>query len=135
MEIAITGAARGIGRATAEACVRAGHRVAIADLDLALTQRTAREIGAEAFQVDVRDRDAFDAFLAGAEERLGPLDALVNNAGVFFLGPYAEEPPEHTVRMVEVNVLGVMHGTRLALDRFLPRGRGHIVNIASSAGL
>ena len=135
MVIAISGAARGIGRATAEACLRAGHRVAIGDLDLALTQETAEQIGAEAFQVDVRDRDAFAAFLDGAEERLGPLDALVNNAGIFFLGPYAEEPPERTVRMVEVNVLGVMHGTSLAVERFLPRGRGHIVNIASSAGL
>src|SRR3954471_12657412 len=137
MVIAITGGARGIGRATADACVRAGHRVAIADLDLALalTQETARAIGAEGFQVDVVDRDSFAAFLDAAEERLGPLDALVNNAGIFFLGPYAEEPPEHTVRQVEVNVLGVMHGTRLALDRFLPRNRGHVVNIASSAGL
>jgi NAD(P)-dependent dehydrogenase (short-subunit alcohol dehydrogenase family) len=135
MNIAITGGARGIGRATAEACLRAGHRVAIADLDLALTQETARAIGAEAFQVDVVDRASFAAFLDGAEERLGPLDALVNNAGIFHLGLFAEETPEHTVRQVEVNVLGVMHGTRLALDRFLPRGRGHIVNIASSAGL
>src|SRR3954452_14744838 len=133
--VAITGAARGIGRATAEACLRAGWKVAIADLDLALTEETARAIGAEAFTVDVTDRDAFAAFLDDVEQRLGPIDVLVNNAGIFFLGPYAEEPPEHTVRMVEVNVLGVMHGTRLALDRFLPRGRGHVVNIASSAGL
>jgi short-subunit dehydrogenase len=110
-------------------------RVAIADLDLGLTEQAAREIGAEPFEADVRDRHAFAAFLDGAEERLGPLDALVNNAGIFHLGPFAEEEPEHTVRQVEVNVLGVMHGTRLALDRFLPRGRGHIVNIASSAGL
>ena len=133
--VAISGAARGIGRATAEASIRAGHRVAIADLDLELTQQTASAIGAEAFQADVTDADSFAAFLDGAEERLGALDVLVNNAGVFFLGPYADETPEHTRRMVEVNVLGVMTGTRLALDRFLPRRGGHIVNIASSAGL
>src|SRR3954470_19820162 len=135
MNIAITGGARGIGRATAEACLRDGHRVAIADLDLELTRETATAIGAEPFQADVTDRASFAAFLDGAEERLGPLDALVNNAGVFFLGAFAEEPPDHTRRQVEVNVLGVMTGTRLALDRFLPRGRGHVVNIASSAGL
>src|SRR4051812_174738 len=133
--VAITGGARGIGRATAEACLRAGHRVAIADLDLDVTQETANAIGAEAFQVDVTDRDSFAAFLDGTEERVGPLDVLVNNAGIFFLGPFAEEAPDHTDRQVAVNVLGVMTGTRLALDRFLPRGRGHIVNIASSAGL
>ena len=133
--VAITGAARGIGRATAEASIRAGHRVAIADLDAELTEQTASAIGAEAFQADVTDADSFAAFLDGAEERLGPLDVLVNNAGIIFLGPFAEETPEHTRRQVEVNVLGVTTGTRLALDRFLPRGRGHIVNIASSAGL
>jgi NAD(P)-dependent dehydrogenase (short-subunit alcohol dehydrogenase family) len=133
--VAITGGARGIGRATAEACLRAGHRVAIADLDLAVTEETARAIGAEALQVDVTDRASFAAFLDGAEERLGPLDVLINNAGIFFLGPFAEESPEHTDRQVAVNVLGVMTGTRLALDRFLPRRAGHIVNIASSAGL
>jgi NAD(P)-dependent dehydrogenase (short-subunit alcohol dehydrogenase family) len=135
MNIAISGGARGIGRATAEACIAAGHRVAIADLDLQLTRETAIAIGAEPFEADVTDRASFAAFLDGAEERLGPLDALVNNAGIFFLGPFAEETPEHTTRQVEVNVLGVMHGTHLALDRFLPRNRGHVVNIASSAGL
>jgi NAD(P)-dependent dehydrogenase (short-subunit alcohol dehydrogenase family) len=135
VNIAITGGARGIGRATAEACVRAGWRVAIADLDPALTDEAARAIGAEPFVADVRERDSFAAFLDGAEAKLGPLDALVNNAGVFHLGRFAEESPEHTRRMVDVNVVGVLNGTHLALDRFLPRGRGHIVNIASSAGL
>src|SRR3954466_320574 len=135
MNIAITGGARGIGRATAEACARAGWRVAVADLDPALTEETARAIGAEPFTADVRDRDSFAAFLDGAEAKLGPLDALVSNAGVFHLGRFADESPEHTRRMVDVNLVGVLNGTHLALDRFLPRGRGHIVNLASSAGL
>src|SRR3954451_12307287 len=112
MNIAITGGARGIGRATAEACIRAGWRVAIADLDPSLTEQTATALGAAPFTADVRDRDAFAASGDGAEERLGLLDALVNNAGIFLLGPFAEEDPRHTVRMVEVNVLGVMNGTR-----------------------
>lgn len=136
MNVAITGGARGIGRATAEAAVRAGHRVAIADLDGALAESAAREIGTQAagFAADVRDRDSFTAFLDGAEDRFGPLDALVNNAGVAFLGAFAEEEPGRTRQTVEVNLLGVLTGSRLALDRFLPRGRGHIVNLASSAG-
>lgn len=136
MNIAITGGARGIGRATAEAAVRAGHRVAIADLDGVLAESAAREIGDQTvgFAADVRDRDSFAAFLDAAENRFGPLDALVNNAGVAFLGPFAEEEPERTRQTVEVNLLGVLCGSRLALDRFLPRRRGHIVNLASSAG-
>jgi len=136
MNVAITGGARGIGRATAEAAVRAGLRVAIADLDLELAQGAAREIGGGTlgFAVDVRDRDAFAAFLDAAEAGLGPLDALVNNAGVAFLGPFADEDPRRTRQTVEVNLLGVLTGSQLALERFLPRGRGHIVNLASSAG-
>jgi NAD(P)-dependent dehydrogenase (short-subunit alcohol dehydrogenase family) len=134
--VAITGGARGIGRATAEACARAGMRVALGDLDAELAGATAAELGADAvgLGLDVRDRDAFDAFLTAAEEQLGALDVLVNNAGVFFLGQFRDETPEHTRLMVEVNLTGVMTGSQLALERFLPRGAGHIVNIASSAG-
>jgi len=136
MHIAITGGARGIGRATAEAAVAAGHRVAIADLDLGLSQAAAAEIGGgtAGFAVDVRDAASFEAFLAGAEEVNGPLDAIVNNAGVAFLGAFADEDPERTEHTVAVNLLGVMTGTRLALQRFIPRRRGHVVNVASSAG-
>jgi NAD(P)-dependent dehydrogenase (short-subunit alcohol dehydrogenase family) len=134
--VAITGGARGIGRATAEACARAGMKVAIGDLDPALAAATAGEIGSgvAGLGVDVRDRNAFDTFLREAEQRHGPLDALVNNAGVFFLGGFRDEDPAHTRQMVEVNLLGVMTGSQLALDRFVPRGAGHLVNIASSAG-
>lgn len=136
MNIVVTGGARGIGRATAEAAVRAGHRVAIADLDPDLADACAREVGGGTmgFAVDVRDEASFAALLDGAEDVLGPLDALVNNAGVAFLGAFAEEDPERTRQTVEVNLLGVLTGSRLALARFAQRGRGHIVNVASSAG-
>ncbi len=135
--VAITGGARGIGRATAQACARAGMRVAIGDLDAALSEAAAREVGAEALglRVDVRDRELFGAFLDEVEARLGPLDVLVNNAGVLFLGPFVEEDPARTRMMLEVNLAGVMSGTQLALARFQRRGAGHIVNLASSAGL
>lgn len=134
--VAITGGARGIGRATAEACRAAGMRVAIGDLDADLAASAAAELGGGAvgLGLDVTDAASFSRFLDEAEERLGELDALVNNAGVLFLGPYAEEEPAGTRAMVDVNLGGVLTGSRLALDRFLPRRRGHIVNIASSAG-
>lgn len=134
--VAITGGARGIGRATAEACRAAGMRVAIGDLDADLAASAAAELGGGAvgLGLDVTDAASFSRFLDEAEERLGELDVLVNNAGVLFLGPYAEEEPAGTRAMVEVNLGGVLTGSRLALDRFLPRRRGHIVNIASSAG-
>jgi NAD(P)-dependent dehydrogenase (short-subunit alcohol dehydrogenase family) len=136
MNVAITGAARGIGQATAEACSRAGMRVAIGDLDPELSRSAAQALarGSVGFSVDVRDRQSFVEFLDAAEAALGPLDALVNNAGVAFVGPFADEDPARMRQTVEVNLLGVLTGSQLALQRFLPRGRGHLVNIASSAG-
>ncbi len=134
--VAITGAARGIGRATAQACAKAGMRVAIGDLDPELSAEAAARIDGQTvgLTVDVRQRASFDTFLTQAEERLGPLDILINNAGVLFLGPYLDEALAHTQRMVEVNLGGTLTGSQLALARFVPRGRGHIVNVASSAG-
>src|SRR5262245_6376063 len=91
--VAITGGARGIGKCTAQALLRRGARVAIGDLDLPLAEQTAAELGgnAVAFELDVTDRDSFAAFLDGAEKELGPVDVLVNNAGIMPLGPFADE--------------------------------------------
>jgi NADP-dependent 3-hydroxy acid dehydrogenase YdfG len=134
--VAITGGARGIGRATAEACQRAGMSVVIGDLGGSVVAAVADELGdgAVGLPLDVRDPQSFEAFLVEAEERIGPLDALVNNAGVAPLGLFINEDPSDTQRMVDINFGGVLTGTRLALRRFVPRGHGHIVNLASSAG-
>jgi len=134
--VAITGAARGIGRATAAACVRAGMHVAIGDLDLPTAQRTAAELGAGtlALPLDVTQRPSVRAFLDATEDRLGPLDVVVNNAGIMPLGPFVEEDDATAQRMIDINVNGVLFGMKEALGRFGPRGRGHVVNIASSAG-
>jgi NADP-dependent 3-hydroxy acid dehydrogenase YdfG len=134
--VAITGGARGIGRATAEACLRAGMSVVIGDIDGAAVAAVAAELGERALglPLDVRDPDRFEEFLVEAEERIGPIDALVNNAGVAPIGQFVDEDPRDTQRMVDINVGGVLTGTRLALRRFIPRGHGHIVNLASSAG-
>lgn len=133
---AITGAARGIGRATATALVGAGARVAIGDLDAELARATAGELGGGAIGLglDVTDRGSFERFLDEVERELGPLDVLVNNAGIMHLGRFVEEDDAATLRQIDVNLLGVILGTRLALPRLTGRGAGHVVNIASSAG-
>jgi short-subunit dehydrogenase len=134
--VAITGGARGIGRATAAALVRKGAKVAIGDVDVELAERTAAELGGGtvALPLDVTDRDAFERFLDEAEQRLGPLDVLVNNAGIMQLGHFAEESDAVAARQIDINLHGVIFGSKLALQRFLPRRTGHLVNIASTAG-
>jgi NADP-dependent 3-hydroxy acid dehydrogenase YdfG len=132
--VVITGGGRGIGAATAEALVRAGARVAIGDLDLAVAEATADRIGATAFPLDVTDRAGFTKFLEEVEGRLGPMDVLINNAGIMPLGPFEEESDRSTLHQLEINLHGVIHGTREAVKRMRPRRSGHIVNIASAAG-
>jgi NADP-dependent 3-hydroxy acid dehydrogenase YdfG len=134
---AITGAARGIGRATAEAFLREGMKVAIGDLDLATAERTARELGhgTVAFPLDVTQRASVKAFLDGVEEQLGAIDVLVNNAGIMQVGHTIwDEDDATTQRMVDININGVMFGMKEIVPRFLARGRGHVVNVASTAG-
>ncbi len=133
---AITGAARGIGRATAQAFIRQGIRVAIGDVDLATAQATAAELGAGtvALPVDVTERESFAKFLDDAEAQLGPIDVLVNNAGIMQVGRFIDEDDLTARRMVDINIHGVILGTKLALERMIPRNRGHIVNISSQAG-
>jgi NAD(P)-dependent dehydrogenase (short-subunit alcohol dehydrogenase family) len=134
--VAITGGARGIGKATATALVRKGCRVAIGDLDAELAERTAAELGGGtvALPLDVTDRASFERFLDEAERQLGPLDAVVNNAGIMPVTPFAEESEGSIRRQIEINFLGVATGTQLAIARLRPRGGGYIVNIASQAG-
>jgi NADP-dependent 3-hydroxy acid dehydrogenase YdfG len=133
---AITGAARGIGKATAQAFAREGMKVAIGDLDAALAEQAAGEIGpdAEGFALDVTRRDSFEAFVAAAEERFGPLDVLVNNAGIMPLGRFIDEEDDTAVRMVNINLHGVINGMKIALPRMMARNTGHVVNISSQAG-
>jgi short-subunit dehydrogenase len=133
---AITGAARGIGRATAQAFIRQGMRVAIGDVDLATAQATATELaaGTVALPVDVTSHESFAKFLDDAEAQLGPIDVLVNNAGIMQVGRFIDEDELTARRMVDINIHGVITGMKLALERMIPRDRGHIVNISSQAG-
>ncbi len=134
--VAITGGARGIGRATAAALISQGAHVAIGDIEAPLAERTAGELGGGTIglPLDVTDRDSFDGFLRETESRLGPLDVLINNAGIMPIGPFAQETDATAKRLIDINLHGVIFGSKLALERFIPRGRGHLVNIASTAG-
>ena len=134
--VAITGGARGIGKATATTLVRKGCRVALGDIDLALAEETAEALGGGtvAVKLDVTDRESFSAFLDEAERQLGPVDVLINNAGIMPLGRFADEDDATAQRMVDINIHGVILGTKLALARMEPRNSGNIVNIASQAG-
>jgi NAD(P)-dependent dehydrogenase (short-subunit alcohol dehydrogenase family) len=134
--VAITGAARGIGRATAEAFAARGARVSIADLDAGQAGEAAAAIGplARGFAVDVGSRDSFGAFVAAAEEGAGPIDVLVNNAGVMPLGRFLDEPDATSRTTLDVNLWGVIHGMQLVLPGMVERRRGHVVNVASMMG-
>jgi NAD(P)-dependent dehydrogenase (short-subunit alcohol dehydrogenase family) len=132
--VAITGGGRGIGRAVAEALARAGARVAVGDLDRESAEQTATAIGGLWLALDVTDHAGFVAFLDEVERRLGPLDVLVNNAGIMSITPLVDESPAGIARQVEINLHAVIRGTQEAMRRMVPRGTGHIVNIASLAG-
>ncbi len=133
---AITGGARGIGKETAHHLVRQGMKVAVGDLDPAATAAAIAELGpnARGYPLDVTDRASFEAFVDAAEADLGPLDVLINNAGIMQLGPFLEEDDVVAERQVDINVHGVLYGMKIVLPRFVARGRGHLLNIASSAG-
>ena len=134
--VAITGGARGIGRASASALIAQGARVAIGDIDAPLAEKTASELGSGTIglPLDVTDRESFAHFLDEVERQLGPLDVLVNNAGIMPIGPFAEETDACAQRLVDVNLHGVILGSKLAIERFMPRRRGHIVQLSSIAG-
>ncbi|MBV8219663.1 MAG: SDR family oxidoreductase [Solirubrobacterales bacterium] len=134
--VAITGGGRGIGRATAAALIAKGARVAIGDVDAPLAEKTASELGSGTIglPLDVTDRASFAGFLDEVERQLGPLDVLVNNAGIMPVGPFVAETDASAGRLVDINIHGVILGSKLAIERFMPRGRGHIVQLASIAG-
>lgn len=134
--VAITGGARGIGLAIATALHGLGAKVAIGDIDEAAAKESADRLGlALSRGMDVTDRRSFTDYLDAVENQLGPLDVMVNNAGLIAAGSAVEEADDVTRRMLDVNVYGVMLGTKLAAQRMKPRRRGHVINIASLAGM
>ena len=133
----ITGSARGIGRAFAEAYVREGATVAIADINLEAAQKTASEIGANAYAVklDVTDQASIDAAVKAVESKAGGLDILINNAALFDLAPIVEISRASYEKLFSVNVAGTLFMLQAAARSMIARGKGgRIINIASQAG-
>jgi NAD(P)-dependent dehydrogenase (short-subunit alcohol dehydrogenase family) len=135
--VAITGAARGIGLATAKAFVASGAKVAIGDIDFDLAKQAAASLGGDivALALDVTSPQSFAEFFDDAEHALGPLDIMVNNAGVMFDGEFVAESRSTEDKMIDVNLRGAILGCKLAAERFTSRGGGSIINIASMAGV
>jgi short-subunit dehydrogenase len=139
MVIVITGGARGIGAATAERLARAGARVALGDRDEAVARELAAELTKTtgstvvAGALDVASTSSWAAFLSAVSD-LGPVDVLINNAGIMPLGEVVKEPDEVARRILDVNVHGVINGTKAVVPGMTERGHGHIINVASAVG-
>jgi NAD(P)-dependent dehydrogenase (short-subunit alcohol dehydrogenase family) len=134
--VAVTGGARGIGFATAKAFSARGARVAIGDLQPTAAEEAAREIGdgAWSFVLDAGNRDSYADFVASVQEHVGPIDVLVNNAGIMPIGPVLDEPYAVSEAQMRVNFWAHYHGLKLVAPGMVSRGRGHIVNVTSAAG-
>ncbi|HMY26082.1 MAG TPA: SDR family NAD(P)-dependent oxidoreductase [Solirubrobacterales bacterium] len=136
--IVITGAARGIGLATARILATRGNRVVMSDLDGELAAAEAEKIGdrAAGFGLDVTDRDAVREHLEMVEREFGPVDVMINNAGIASASPnILEQDPKITERTIDINLKGAMNGTIEAIRLMEPRRRGQVVNVASLAGI
>lgn len=136
----VTGAAGGIGRAIARELARAGMHVALADVDAVGVQATAQEVealGRRALCVptDVRELAQLERLLEQTLSGLGGCHVMVNNAGVFHAAPMLEAPAEQWQRVIDTNLWGVIHGSRVFGAHFARQGEGHLVNTASAAGL
>ena len=136
----VTGGSRGIGRAIALALGRDGLAVAVCARTHDDAEKTAAEIRAaggraSAVTLDVADAAALEAGVGQAVAALGPIDVLVNNAGVAESAPFAKTTPEMWERHFRINVDGPYRLTRAVLDGMLARGWGRVINIASMAGL
>lgn len=133
----ITGSARGIGRAFAEAYVREGATVAIADINIERAKETAAEIGPAAYAVelDVTRQASIDAAIATTIRHAGGLDILVNNAALFDLAPIVEITRESYERLFSINFAGTLFTLQAAARQMIAQGRGgKIINMASQAG-
>jgi 2-hydroxycyclohexanecarboxyl-CoA dehydrogenase len=130
----VTGGASGIGAACCRRLAAEGASVAVCDVNLEGARSVAGEIDAEAFEMDVRDTASVHAAVLAIEEGLGPVSLLVNNAGTDEFGFFKDTDEALWMRVVDINLIGVMRTTAEVMPGFIQRGNGRIVNIASEAG-
>ncbi|PQM52091.1 SDR family NAD(P)-dependent oxidoreductase [Mycolicibacter virginiensis] len=133
--VLITGGARGIGAATAKLLTARGARVWIGDVDEDACLQTAAELGVCGGRLDVTSAASWQDMLARIEASDGPLDILVNNAGVMPLGAFEAETEQVRDLILDVNIRGVLNGMQAVLPGMARRGHGHVVNVASMAGM
>jgi NAD(P)-dependent dehydrogenase (short-subunit alcohol dehydrogenase family) len=139
-QVLVTGAAAGIGRATALAFARRGANVVVSDIDAGRLDGVKQEIealGVACFArvADVASEAAMRDFAAAVERRVGPLDVLVNNAGIGYMAPFLATPLESWRRVLDINVMGVVHGCHFFVPPMRAAGGARqVVNVASLAG-
>ena len=136
----VTGAAKGIGREIALCLADEGADLSLADVDEVGLSQVAAEVRARGRRVlcvrtDVRHKPDIEQLLAKTLQELGACHVLVNNAGVFHAGRLLDAPDAQLSRVIDTNLWGVIHGSRVFGQHFVAQGTGHIVNIASGAGL
>lgn len=133
--VLITGASRGIGEATARAFAAHGASVALVARDAEKLAAVADEVGGTAHPADLLDPDVVQGLVATVEDDGGPIDVLVNNAGMDAVGAFADTDPQAIERVFRLNLVTPVQLCRQALPGMLERGRGHLVNISSLAGV
>ncbi len=133
----VTGAGSGLGASLCEVLAARGAQVIAADIDLSSAQATAERCGprAHAVQCDVADLAAVQRLAAETERLIGGIDLLVNNAGVAVVGQIGEVPIEDWRWIIDINIGGVVHGCHVFAPRLRAQKHGHILNVASAAGL
>lgn len=132
----VTGGAQGIGRGIVESLVADGHRVAIADLNLDVASTTAQELGGDtiAVRMDVTDTASVAAAIAEIEDRLGPVDVVVNNAGWDDFMPFLKTSEDFWDKILEINFKGHLRVIQATVPGMVERGFGRVINIGSDAG-
>jgi short-subunit dehydrogenase len=133
--VLVTGASRGIGEAIARRCAGVGARVALVARSEGPLKELAAELGGTAHPTDLADAEAVNGLISRVEADGGPIDVLVNNAGIDLSGHFLSNAPDDLEQIYRVNLLTPVHLCHQVLPGMLERGRGHIVNVSSLAGI
>src|SRR3954468_10071175 len=131
--VLITGASRGIGESLAHKFAAAGATVALVARSADAIEKLAADLGGTAHPADLADREQVVRLVHRVEDEAGPVDVLVNNAGIDITKSFADYTEDDVAQIVQVNLTTPMDLSRQAIPRMLHRGRGHIVNISSLA--